>query len=348
MDQAGRHNDRNFDLGTAKHIDEARTSENKYYTYNGDYEHTFVEIEQAFYKEKFSDYVEAQNERNRKAGHKERNQSIEDYYYNKKTRPEDVLLQIGDMYSHATGEELWACALKYKDKFEEMFGDKCKILDMALHLDEATPHVHIRRAWLSEDSRGNTQVNMSKCLKEMDIILPDGSKPIDQYNNPKITFSQMEREMFIGICEDEGFEIERTTGKRNKHLSIDDFKELKASEMNLDSIQKSIEEALQIALMNERINEKYRADIEEIKRKSLSEKAKFINSISEDLRQEYRPSDMSFSEQLDNGKLRSEYEKMKKFIIKKGMLSEYENDGEREDKLEENAFEIDRQTTALF
>ena len=325
MDKAGLHNDRNFDIGTAAHIDSTRTSQNRYYTYNGDHERTFLEIEQAFYKEHFSDYIESQNERNTKAGHKERNRSIEDYYFNKKTRPEDVLLQIGDVEYHATGDELWECALKYKDRFEEQFGDKCKILDMALHLDEATPHVHIRRTWLSEDARGHEQVNMEKCLRELDIILPDGSKPIDKYNNQKITFSKLEREMFIKICEEEGFEIDRTNGGRNKHLSVEEYKEMKVAELNIDLIQEKIEEVIKIALENERLNEKYRKELESLRKKSLSEKMSFISDLSEDIRREISIKNVTLSEQLDIGKIRSENEKMRKFIIENNMLSLYEN-----------------------
>ena len=61
VDKAGRHNDRNYDVNNSPHIDQSRTSLNRYYTYNYDYEHTFAEIEYGFYEKNFSDYIDAQN-----------------------------------------------------------------------------------------------------------------------------------------------------------------------------------------------------------------------------------------------------------------------------------------------
>ena len=45
IDRAGKHNDRNFDISRAPHIDGEKISENLYWTYNGDMEHTFAEVE---------------------------------------------------------------------------------------------------------------------------------------------------------------------------------------------------------------------------------------------------------------------------------------------------------------
>ncbi len=374
MDKAGLHNDRNFDVESSDHIDKNRIGLNKYYTYNGDESMTFLELEKEFYREHFSDYVNAQNERNTRAGHKERNQTIEDYYYNKRTRPEDVILQIGDMNEHATTDELWSCAMKYKDKFNEMFGDHCQILDMALHDDEATPHVHIRRVWISDDKRGDKFVNSAKCLEEMGIPLPDESRSKDRYNNLKMTFSKMDREMFIDICEREGFVIERPTGEKQKHLSLDEFKNMKNSQIDFDAfqrdfeaIQRRIEESLQFALRNEKIRKKYQKELDEIEEKSLPEKMDLVRDLTPEIQSELPKYDSSFEVEMEAARLRSEIEKKEKeiskikkeseekldiikneyeeFLSQKGLLNEFKNTTQNKDKEHTKKWQDERENT---
>ena len=101
MDKDGRHNDRNFDVNSASHIDQERMRDNIYYTYNGNTSQTFLELEKEFYENHFGTHIEEQNKRNTAAGHKKRNMSVDDYLKNKRTRPEDVLLQIGDAEEHS-------------------------------------------------------------------------------------------------------------------------------------------------------------------------------------------------------------------------------------------------------
>ena len=58
---------------------------------------TFTEIEKAYYVEKYSDHVDGQNERNRKARHYDRVKTIDAILENNKTCPEETLLQLGNM-----------------------------------------------------------------------------------------------------------------------------------------------------------------------------------------------------------------------------------------------------------
>ena len=59
-DSSGRHNDRNFDVSKAKHIDASRISQNQYYTYNGDLTRSFTDIELQYYKDHFEEAVKQQ------------------------------------------------------------------------------------------------------------------------------------------------------------------------------------------------------------------------------------------------------------------------------------------------
>lgn len=72
-----KHNDRRFDVENSEHIDAERTKFNVYWDCYQGYslpndeneraKFTFTEVEKAYYVEKYSDHVDGQNERNRKA-----------------------------------------------------------------------------------------------------------------------------------------------------------------------------------------------------------------------------------------------------------------------------------------
>ncbi len=192
-----KHNDRSFDLDKAPHIDQSKVCKNKYYTYIGETEMTFRELELEYYRIHFEGALEEYNERNTKNRHRERVKTIEQLYAGKWTHPEDKILQIGDINEHASPEDLWECALEYKDRFEDIYGDNCIILDMALHVDEATPHVHVRRVWFVEDEKtGHKMIGQNKALTELGIAPPRPGKPVGRYNNPKMTLTQMDIELF--------------------------------------------------------------------------------------------------------------------------------------------------------
>ena len=74
--------DRRFDVENSEHIDAERTKFNVYWDCYQGYSlpndenkrarFTFTEVEKAYYIEKYSDHVDGQNERNRKARHYDR------------------------------------------------------------------------------------------------------------------------------------------------------------------------------------------------------------------------------------------------------------------------------------
>lgn len=226
VDSAGLHNDRNFDISYAPHIDGEKTAENKYWTYNGETEKPLNEIEFEYYQAHFSKYVNRQNELNRKSGHSERNRTIKQFFKAKHTRPEDKIIQIGDKNEHPDPELLWECALEYQRRFSEIFGSNCKILDMSLHVDEATPHIHIRRVWTYEDERGIEKVGQTRALEQLGIMERDTSKGTGRFNNSKITFTAQERELIREICKEKGIELEADAPAKRKHLSVPEYKEL--------------------------------------------------------------------------------------------------------------------------
>ena len=102
-----KHNDRRFDVENSEYIDAERTKMKVYwecyqgYSLQNDKDErarfTFTEIEKAYYVEKYSDHVDGQNERNRKARHYDRVKTIDAILENNKTCPEETLLQLGNM-----------------------------------------------------------------------------------------------------------------------------------------------------------------------------------------------------------------------------------------------------------
>lgn len=278
VDRSGKHNDRKFNLDYAEHIDQERTKDNKYYRYNGDESLTFRELELEFYKIHFEDKINEQNEKNNQRRQSNRNKTVENYYHQKNTRPEDQILQIGDKNNHATGEELWECALAYKDRFDELFGDHCKIIDMALHMDEATPHVHVRRVWIAEDENGKEYVSENKALEQLGTLLSDGEKKQNKWNNRKVAFTHTDRTLFESICEERGFDIDRTRGAHREHLDTITFKAEKDS-AKIEELERQIEEKQQA--LND-IEEKIEEKSEELDNLKLTETFLINNGLMDE------------------------------------------------------------------
>ena len=354
VDKSGRHNDRNFNVDLATHINKEESKDNLYYVYNGDYEKTFREIELDFYREHFAEGIEAQNNRNKEHRHRGRNKTIEQYYSGRYTQPEDKILQIGDKDSHATPEELWACAMEYKDRFNDIYGDHCKILDMALHVDEATPHVHVRRVWIAEDEDGRETISQSKALEQLGIMPPDMSLPIGKYNNSKITFTHAERALFRDIAIEKGLDIDPEEPSKSEHLTVNQYKE-KAAEENLgilereyEKVQRDIDEIKdKIEKIDSIISDaedffandpmfqgRLLREVEEAKKKSRAER---IQSLIRIYQREVKDA-IDRASDFDKAAVRSEVDaevkSLKDFLERNNLLNEYEEEMEHRDTAE--------------
>lgn len=232
VDSSGRHNDRNFDVTKAPHIDKDLVERNQYWVYDGDTSRSFREAELEYYKDTFGEYRSNQNNRYRDMNKKKLVKTMKQYHDAKNTRPEDKILEIGSVDDHPEPEVLWECALEYQKRFNEKYGDHCKILDMSLHLDEpgAAPHVHVRRVWMGHNSHGELCVSQGKALNEMGILPPDAESPVNKYNNAKITFTYEDNEIFRQICRSKGIEIEEPDPSRRRSLPLKEFKAKKLDE----------------------------------------------------------------------------------------------------------------------
>lgn len=246
---SARHNDRDFDTTNADHIDSSRTSQNRTAHIGSSPSMTFEEAEIEFYKKTFGESLERQNERHRKSRHTERIKTIENIYRSPLTCPEECILQVGDMLNHIDGQTLWAITREYGKWHQQTF-PLCSILDVAMHMDESTPHVHIRRVWCAK-SRDGWIVSQTQSLSQMGIDRPDMTRPRGRYNNAKQTYTQMCREQFIAICQANGIQIEREPMATNQtHLDTLEFKisqtqqELQQTQERLDDTQHRLNRAM--------------------------------------------------------------------------------------------------------
>ena len=212
-----KHNDRNFDVKNSDHIDSSRTDQNVYWDcYQGYYfpvsgqerEFSFSEIEKHYYREHYDDHVYAQNERNERARHSERNRTTDDVHANKKTCPEESILQIGNINGTIPAHIFGQIAAEYFEEFTKRFGSHVHILNWALHLDEATPHIHERHVFDALNEYGELCPMQDKALEELGFDLPDPTKPKGRYNNRKMSFDATCRQMFIKIAMRHGLDID--------------------------------------------------------------------------------------------------------------------------------------------
>ena len=215
---SSKHNDRQFDADKADHIDASRTQQNVYWDYqngqrtheeqqNGNYP-PFQSVEKQFYADRYTAFTAGQHERNRKAGHSGRDRSTDDLLADKRTCPEETIYQIGKEGSETPPDILLEVLNDYHDRFNERFGEHVHIIDWSLHLDETTPHVHERHVFDVVNKYGEIEPRQEKALEAMGISRPKPNEKSGQYNNRKMTFDAICRDMFIDVCKQHDLSIE--------------------------------------------------------------------------------------------------------------------------------------------
>lgn len=238
------HADRQFDyIKYAPHIDPTKVKDNIYIGKEDD-NISFREQEYEYYKKNFSKAVEAQNRRNENFRHGERNRTMEDVYQSRITRPEEIIIQIGNKHDKYTDAKTFESIIRdYIKKFENIYGKNCHILDAAIHMEETNIHAHIRRVWFVETDEGK-KINQTQALAELGYEKPDLDSPEDRFNNAKIPFSAVERRLVSNICRQHGVELEKTRhGNSCRSLKINDFKRKKMEE-DIERMSKEIKEKM--------------------------------------------------------------------------------------------------------
>ena len=181
-------------------------------------------MERQFYENRYSEFIEKQNERNAKIRHTERNRSIPDLLSSRKTCPEETIYQLGTLDEHASAEDLLNLVTEFIEEFKAKCGEHVHVLDWALHLDESTPHIHERHVFDCENRYGKVAPQQEKALEALGFDLPDPDKPLSRRNNRKITFDAACRKMLFEIAKRHGLDLEEEAEYGNRqYLEKQDF-----------------------------------------------------------------------------------------------------------------------------
>lgn len=231
-----KHNDRNFNIKNAEHIDPERVKDNRYWNWTGNPETTFEAAEQAFYEKHIQKHLDAQNARYRAQRHAERAKTMDEYRKSPQTCPEEVILQIGKM-GDTIPADMMARIIQEQINWEQKQFPGVKVLDVALHMDEqGAPHIHERRAWVYTDKDGNFAISQNKALEQMGVELPNPNKPRSRFNNRKMLFSRMCREHLLQICREHGLEIEEIPQEKSRSgRTLEDYQAGEAEKRAADA-----------------------------------------------------------------------------------------------------------------
>lgn len=185
---------------------------------------TFSESEKMLYKYAFGDFVKTHNEKCKKRGQYARCITVEQY--REKHPPEETLLYLGT--ENVNVEALKATFEDFREWIkQECNTDTCgiELLNAALHMDEATPHIHFRKVYWCTDKDGNAQISQTGALKALGYERPDETRKEGRFNNVKMTFDAVCREKLFEFAKSHGVELETKPLPKNEvGLSIDEYR----------------------------------------------------------------------------------------------------------------------------
>ena len=113
-----------------------------------------------------------------------------------------------DMDGAVSADVLAQVSAEYFEEFNRRYGSHVHILDWALHLDEATPHIHERHVFDAVNQYGELCPQQDKALEELGFELPKPNEKKGKYNNRKMVFDEECRKLFISICQNHGLTID--------------------------------------------------------------------------------------------------------------------------------------------
>ena len=286
-----KHNDRRFDIANSEHIDEDRAKQNVYWDcYQGfhfpkDQEqedrivYSFEQVERAFYSERYDDFCEGQHERNRKTGHSNRDRTTEDLRLDKKTCPEESLIQIGTMEKSVPPAVLAKIAAEFFEEFDRRFGEHIHILDWSLHLDEATPHIHERHVFDCENRYGEIAPQQEKALEALGFDLPNPDQKPGKLNN---------RKMLFDICKRHGLHLDQEPEYGGRaYLEKQDYILMKQKEKLADQDQQIEAKEAELEEITIRISDT-EAFVEEVADVAYE---KAVEAVTDTIREEVRNED---------------------------------------------------------
>ena len=247
---SAKHNDRDFSLENAEHIDPCLVQKNVVWKFDSSVDEynlkTLDDYEQTFYEKNFSVMLEKRNEKQIANRHKDRVWNMEQLRTSPQYCPEEDIFNIGKHGDTVDPQIVKECFEEYLEWHKEHFPNVI-FLDAALHIDEpnAAPHIQSRQLYViertDEDGRTYFDISQKDALAAMDIERPDPTKKAGKHNNAKMTYTAIAREKWLDIAESHGLNIDREP--QDKSLSGLTLLQLKArtAEEKVEAAEKNLE-----------------------------------------------------------------------------------------------------------
>ena len=245
----------------------------KFHAKNTDPERSYLNVEYCnenikdVYHELFDEALARYNEKQTR-----NDRRIDDYYEKirsgKQEKPfHEIILQIGDRETMGAETEEGRLAAKILDEYMQDFQRRnptLRVFSAHLHMDEATPHLHIDFVpYTTGSKRGlDTRVSLKQALSALGF--KGGTRRETELNQ----WVAAEKQQLAAIMLEHGIEWEQK-GTHEKHLSLLDFeKQERAKEVSALEKQKAeLEE--HNAIMQE-VNEKYLDQLENVEKDIFS------------------------------------------------------------------------------
>ena len=234
-----RHNNREF---TAANVDRERSGQNIVFV-NEDLKQTYNNL--------FGEALEAYN-----AGKKKTRDKIPDYYEHiRQSKQEklfhETIFQIGNLNDCGCSMEGGQRAAEALTEFAKTFQERnphLHVFNMVLHMDEATPHLHVDYIPVATgQTRGlSTRVSMKQALKQQ------GFTGVGRKQTEWKAWMDREKEVLTEIAQQHEFEI-ISLGSNRRHMELPEYR---AAIQEAEAVQEQTAAALQeLADMQEKKTE---------------------------------------------------------------------------------------------
>lgn len=213
------HNNRDF---FTDNVDRSRTNDNI----------TYVKKDlREFYHELFDEALAQYNEKQTRS-----DRMINDYYEHirqgkKEKLFQEIIVMFGNCEDCGVGSENWEIAKKMLDEYMRDFEQRnpnLKVFNAVMHLDEATPHLHINFVPVCYGQKQglSTRVSMKRAIQQMGFTA-NGKKETEA-----ILWGKSERKKLTEILNNN--HIKRlVVGAYHDHKSLNEYKQIK------DTLQKA-------------------------------------------------------------------------------------------------------------
>ena len=221
----------------------ANHNSRKFHAKNTDPERSYLNVEYCnenvkdVYHELFDEALARYNEKQSRSDRR-----IEDYYEKirsgKQEKPfHEIILQIGDKDNMGAKTENGQLAAKVLDKYMQDFQQRnptLRVFSAYLHMDEASPHLHIDFVpYTTGSKRGlDTRVSLKQALAALGF--KGGTRRETELNQ----WVAYEKEQLAAVMLEHGIEWEKK-GTHEKHLSVLDF-EKKERAKEIAELEQSI------------------------------------------------------------------------------------------------------------